>query len=455
MLFHNSSFLCKIMIKIPVNFPFSPRRSPVFYGWIILFAGIVGVIMSIPGQTMGVSVFTDHLIKDLSISRVGLSTAYLVGTAASGFIITHAGILYDKLGARIIAIMSGFFLGLMLIYLSRVDVIASSIGRLIPHLKGDDIIFGLMVLGFFGIRFFGQGVLTMTSRNMVMKWFDRRRGFANSFLGVFTSFGFSYSPRIIQKMIDHSGWRESWIYLAVICGIGFVIFAAIFFRDNPEDASLIPDGKKIARSSKRFKSTPDKDYTLKEAVKTFSFWVFNLTLTMNALYLTAYTFHVVSVFGHYGYDNAKAVSIFLPTAFVAVGFTFAGSWLSDYIRLKLLLSVNTIGLLLSMAGMLALGTPSGIPLIIAGNGISNGMFGILMAITWPRFFGVKHLGHISGFAMSWTVIGSALGPFFFSVSNSYSGSYNPAVMILGAISLVLLLLSFRANNVNDARLGQT
>ncbi len=440
------------MIKIPVKVPFNPRRSPVFYGWVILFAGIVGIIMSIPGQTMGVSVFTDHLIEDLSVSRVSLSTAYLLGTAASGFIITYAGALYDRMGARIIAIFSGFFLGMMLIYLTRLDIIARSVENILPGADPAVIIFVLLVVGFFGIRFFGQGVLTMTSRNMVMKWFDQRRGFANSFVGVFTAFGFSYSPRIIQRMIDQSGWRNTWIYLALVCGIVFVVFAFIFFRDNPEDAGLIPDGRKRkVISGKRFKSTPDKNYTLREAVRTFSFWIFNLTLTMNALYITAYTFHVVSVFEHYGFDSDTAVSIFLPTAVVAVIFTFTGSWLSDYMRLKFLLSFNTFGLLLSMLGMLLLGSAYGISLIIAGNGISNGMFGILMSITWPRFFGTGHLGKISGFAMSWTVIGSALGPFIFSLSNRMTQSYNYAVMVLGLLTFALFMLSFKADNVNDVK----
>jgi hypothetical protein len=35
--------------------------------------------MSIPGQTMGVSVFTDILIEKLGISRLNLSLTYMVG----------------------------------------------------------------------------------------------------------------------------------------------------------------------------------------------------------------------------------------------------------------------------------------------------------------------------------------------------------------------------------------
>lgn len=41
--------------------PFAPRRAPFFYGWVVVVASTIGVVMSIPGQTMGVSVFTDPL----------------------------------------------------------------------------------------------------------------------------------------------------------------------------------------------------------------------------------------------------------------------------------------------------------------------------------------------------------------------------------------------------------
>ncbi len=119
------------MIKIPAKIPFSPVKSPVFYGWVILFAGIIGVLMSIPGQTMGVSVFTNHLIHDMSLSRVQLSFAYLIGTVTSGLLITYAGVLYDRAGARVIAMGAGLMLGAALVYLTRVNNIAKSLSEVV------------------------------------------------------------------------------------------------------------------------------------------------------------------------------------------------------------------------------------------------------------------------------------------------------------------------------------
>jgi OFA family oxalate/formate antiporter-like MFS transporter len=443
------------MIKIPANIPFAPSKTKFFYGWVVLFAGTIGVLASIPGQTMGVSVFTDHLIADLEVSRVQISLAYLIGTALSGFIITYAGILYDKMGARVIAMGAGFLLGIMLIYLTKVDYIS---GLLVKIFKPEDLSYitiPLLIIGFFGIRFFGQGVLTMTSRNMVMKWFDKKRGFANALLGVFTALGFSVSPKILKGMIDSYQWKEAWIILAVIVGVLFVIFSFLFFRDNPSDAGLIPDGKIIKENKKKFKSTPDKDYTLKEAISTYSFWLFNLNLTLFALFMTALTFHLESIFRHAGYSSEVAISIFIPSSFVAVSFSFIGSWLSDYTRLKYFLILSFGGILLAMTGFIYLKTLWGIPLLIAGSGITQGMFGILMSITWPRFFGLKNLGSISGFVMSFTVLGSALGPFIFSLSEKITDSYIPVVIILFVITFFLFILSFKANNVNDKTISKT
>ena len=57
----------------------------------------------------------------MQINRNNLSLAYLVGTLISGLMITRAGKLYDRHGARVMAFISGVMLGLVLVYLTRVD----------------------------------------------------------------------------------------------------------------------------------------------------------------------------------------------------------------------------------------------------------------------------------------------------------------------------------------------
>ena len=57
------------------DFPFRPTAFPFYYGWIVLAVSTIGLVMSAPGQTIGVSVFTENLIK--GFSRQGKSFIYL------------------------------------------------------------------------------------------------------------------------------------------------------------------------------------------------------------------------------------------------------------------------------------------------------------------------------------------------------------------------------------------
>src|SRR6056297_1707272 len=256
------------------NQPFDPSKLPFFYGWIILAAGTIGMLMSVPGQTVGVSAFTEYLLEDLQIDRDNLSLAYLFGTLGSGLMITRAGKLYDLHGARVMAFIAGVVLGVMLLFLTRIDVIATALSG--PGVVSPAAVtFLLLAIGFWGIRFFGQGMLTMVSRNMVMKWFDKRRGMANAVLGIFTAFGFSLAPQVLSRVIESLEWRGAWVMLAFMVGILFTIFVLILFRDNPQSCGLKPDGRMPARrQKKRPPSLPEKDFTLKEARRTLPFWVF-------------------------------------------------------------------------------------------------------------------------------------------------------------------------------------
>jgi len=422
---------------------------PFFYGYVIIFSGTIGVLMSAPGQTIGISVFTDFLIDALKIPRESLSLTYLIGTLSSSFLLTRAGTFFDRFGARVTSVLAALFLGFSLYYLSEIVSITALITDLFSEDYRTVIVFVSLVLGFFAVRFFGQGVLTMASRNMVMKWFDKRRGMASAIMGIALSFGFSYAPKIFDDLINIYGWQETWQLLAIATGAVFMIFAAISFRDNPFDYGLMADGKEISSVKKNEPIYhPATDYTLSEARRTYSFWVFNISLSMQALYGTALTFHIVDVFNSVGLNREEAISIFLPMALVAVIFEIISGYLADFIKMRYLLIVEICGMLISMTGLTLLENEWAIYLIIAGNGMASGLFGVVSSVTWPRFFGLKHLGSISGFNMSWIVAGSALGPYLFSILYGIKGSYQiPAVACL-VLTLVLLILSFKAKNVN-------
>ncbi len=109
------------MRVISPQWPFDPGKAPFYYGWVIWFFSTLGFLLSIPGQTMGMAVFTDHFIEALGLTRTELSIAYLCGTVGSSLFLTTAGRWYDRYGGRFMITVSSLVLGIMVFFISVTD----------------------------------------------------------------------------------------------------------------------------------------------------------------------------------------------------------------------------------------------------------------------------------------------------------------------------------------------
>lgn len=425
---------------------FNIKNFPVYYGWVILLFGSLGVLASIPGQTMGVSVFTDYYINNLEITRVQISTAYMIGTLCSSFIIPYAGIYFDRLGARVVASISTVFLGCFLLILGFSPSIISFILHIItvPPLIVTLIV---ITIGFFGIRFFGQGVLTLVSKGMVAKWFGPRRGFAVGIMGLITAFGFSFAPQPLHTMIKIYQWNNALILIALFLICVFFPLVFVFFRAEPSKYGIeLEQGmKKKEAKSNKVAMDAKIDKTVAEARKDSAYWVIMLSLGYWGLFNTAFTFNVVSIFSEIGLDATQAVKIFLPISIVSVVSRFIGSYLSDRISIKYIYLTYIIALVFSSISLLILKSPFSRIMIIFSYGVSSGLFGMLNIVTWPKLYGRKHFGAISGSAMSVVVAGSAIGPWIFSLINKFTQSYQLAGLFGFVITIVFLIAVFKVN----------
>jgi OFA family oxalate/formate antiporter-like MFS transporter len=307
--------------------------------------------------------------------------------------------------------------------------------------------FVVITLLFFLLRFFGQGVLTMASRNMIMMWWDKYRGRANMVTSISLSFGFSSAPIWLSILIDDFGWSGAWQVMALALAV-FSIFILQFYRVRPEDHGLLPDGIRKEQESPGASEQPraKKQFTLEEARKTRAFWVFTLLLAFNSFFITGLTFHVVSIFESTGLSKEDAVSIFLPGSFVSVTVSTVFNYLSDRSKLKIFAYIMMFGGLLACLGMFFLNDSWGRVLLIGGMGSMGGFFGVLNSVTWPRFFGRQHLGAVTGRVMSILIFASAIAPSVFSFSYTLLGSYSYMAYLGFVIIAALAVAGTKANN---------
>ncbi len=276
-----------------MHIPKSINKWPFFYGFVIAIAGTIGVLASVPGQTVGVSTFTDPVKDALNLNLNQISLAYAFGTIVSSLLLGIAGKWFDKYGARKVSVSAALGLAVALFISSQSAVLTSVIHQLINS-QSVAVPFLIILLCFFMIRFCGQGVLNLSSRNMIMLWFEEYRGRINAISSVAVSLGFSISPLWINMLIEGYGWQNAWIWMAV----GLVIMALILFitfRDSPEKYGLKPDGDLVKSKETMAKNTAVKPFTRREALRTRAFWMYSLILSFSAYFVTGLTFLIISL----------------------------------------------------------------------------------------------------------------------------------------------------------------
>ena len=331
--------------------------------------------MSVPGQTMGMAVFTDPFIEAFGLTRTELSLAYLFGTVSSSFFLTTAGRWFDRFGGRLMVTASSIALGAMVMFISVTDQLSDLLGTGFAP-------FALIFMGYFGVRFFGQGVLTSCSRNVLMPWFVRRRGLVAGVRGVLVSIGFSLAPLLLAWLIAVFGWREALWVLAAIVGLIFPVLTYLFLRDSPGSIGLVADG-----DSSNGNATPQEapSKTLQEARRSPILWLYTSSLAIHALFGTALTFHVVSIFSEADRDASEAFGYFLPAAVFSTTVNLLASSIVDRYPLKPFLLFMLMAFTLGAVGLLNLELTWGYWMLAAGFGAGGGLWGVISNLAFIRF----------------------------------------------------------------------
>jgi len=421
--------------------PFDPRRVPFYYGWVVVVAGTIGAIASLPGQTAGVSVFTDDLITTTGLTRLQLAIAYLIGTGTSGVLLGAGGRAIDRYGSRVVALGAVLGLSSTMLGLSVIGPMNTPVGL------------AVMSIGFGCLRFSGQGLLTLASRTMVAQWFDRRRGLVTAVSSAFVSFSFAAAPAILLALIDIDGFRTAWRILAIVLVVVIGSLIVVFYRVSPEAAGIEIDGRgrTAMPAAGDAEVDPadrpavvigtDADATRFQALRDIRFWALTIPVAGLSSTATAITFHIVDLGAELGLTDDEVVRVFVPIAFISIPVTLSTGWLVDRVTPLTIAAVMAGAQLVMYPSVGLLDTTWGALLAIITWGISQGCFSSLTSAAMPKVFGRRHLGAISGAQMSAMVIGSAIGPAFFALVHSLTGGYRTALWLSALVPAAGLLLA--------------
>lgn len=386
-------------------------QAPIFYGWIIVVIASLGIFFSGPGQTYSVSVFIDSYIQEFGWSRSFVSSLYSLATLTSGLLLFFIGRLIDRRGHRLMMPTIAILFSIACLFMSRIS-----------H-------FSMLLIGFFLVRFLGQGSMTLLSSTLVPQWFISKRGKALSFMALGGALSSTLLPPINTWIISGYGWRAGWLFWALLLGT-VMVPAALLVRNKPEDMGLLPDNDTIKKNTFQKEKIEIASFTVKEAKGTRTFWLLLFCMFVSAMSNTGMTFHLFSILGERGLPPMETAMILSAIALVSLPSSFIAGYLLDHYRSNHIIAFTFATHLLVILSLLRATSFHGALFFGVLWGVCAGFESMNYNYIWPSFYGRLYLGSIRGLTMTAMVIGSAFGPLPFGFFYDLFGGYSEILGVL-------------------------
>jgi sugar phosphate permease len=410
-------------------------KSGFLYGWLIVAVSTLAMLVTNGLSIGGLPVFFKPMLTDLaSLGSVQPGDRSVTAYASSitfwtaGLAVLLAGWLVGRVRLRALMTIGCLLLCAALLIYSRATAPA--------QVYAAHFLFGL-TLAFAGL---------MVNTVLISNWFRRLRGTAMGIIVTGTSLGSVLIPKIAEPLITNYGWRTAMLTFGG--AVLVVLLPAVLFivRDFPRECGLAPDGDApMEESQSAVSSAPVlPGLTLREAMRTTSFWMFALCAAM--LFYTILV--VVQQFILYLQSPQIGMSLKEATnAQAAMGLAsifgklFFG-WLCDHIKRSLAFIICCVWLFLATLVLLSL-KASIVYLFLIPFGIGyGGSFAVIQVFAVERF-GLREAGRILSAITVCETLGGATGLF---LTGLLAGQYGytiafHGVIVAAAIALVTSLLA--------------
>jgi len=252
-------------------------KAPTVNRWLQLVACVIAM-MAIANLQYAWTLFTIPLTESLDAKLSAVQIAFAIFVLVQTWLGPLQGLLIDRLGTRVVVSFGAILVGL--------GWIGSGLANSLPGLYFS-----------YGLGGVGAGAVYLSSIGTALKWFPDRRGFAAGLTAGAYGFGTALTILPIQWMIESSGYRRTFIVWGVIQGV-LVLVAAQFLRKAPTDLRV------AAGASKPSKVVQNAlDYTPGQMVRTGTFWLMYLMMTMVAFGGLMVTAQINPIASTYGMDK--------------------------------------------------------------------------------------------------------------------------------------------------------
>jgi predicted MFS family arabinose efflux permease len=356
--------------------------------------------------------FIKPLSAEFGWSRQTIATAFASASFTLGLCSPGLGLLLDRFGPR-------------RVLLPCIALFALAFGSLSTLHKSLPQLFCTFIL----IGAIGNATAQLGYTRAVSTWFRERRGAALAILLTGSSLGMVAVPILAQSLITAVGWRMSYVVLASLPLLIAFPIAAAFVRERKADTGAAATSVTAVPAS---------------AHKSRAFWILLATLVLGAMSTTGIITQLSALLTDRGIQ-ARGAGYAVAAAGAASFFgRLSTGWLLDRFfapRVGMLLLFTT------SLGLYLLKTAATLPTAVVAAvliGFSMGGEADVTPYVLARYFGLKSLGLLYGWAWMAFAIAAAAGSIILGRAFDHTGTYagvlqlfSVATFVAGALMLAM------------------
>jgi len=348
-----------------------------------LAAGFALAFASGFGQTFFISVFAGNIRADYGLSHAEWGGIYAGATMAAALVMIWAGGLSDRLRTRHLGVGALLALALVALVMGLAEGVV------------------MLWLAVFGLRLFGQSLLSHIALVSMARWFVATRGRAVAISGLGMALAEAGLPLAFVILMGLVDWRWLWALVALILlGVATLVWPLLRHERTPQ--ALAVEGGSAGMGGRMWGRI--------EALRHPAFWLILPAFLGPPLWNTAFYFHQVHLAQAKGWAHLELVAMYPVLTFAAVCSLFAAGWLVDRIGSTRLAGVFSLPLALGYGAFYLSDTQAGALGAMALMGMGVGLHGMMVSTFWAEIYGTKHLGRLRAMTGAVMVLGTALGP---------------------------------------------
>jgi MFS family permease len=414
------------------------KQTRLFYGWYIL-ASSFAILFFTSGARYSIGVMFKPMIAEFGWSRASISLAFFLHMAVFALAVTVVGKFYDRYGPKWVIIISTIF-------------VAVGFGLTASIKSLWQLFFYYGFLAALGLG--GTSVPLIAA--LTSKWFEKWRGMAVSLALSGNSLGqFALVP-VFTIFTLTWGWRFSYLYIGLIMLVVNVVLVLLVIKGDPHQLGLEPYGHKKVEETAQEKGLTDqnlesavhsapKDLTLRQAMGTYSFWLFLVAMMICGSGDFFVTTHLIAFVTDLGLSATTGGNLLAWYGLLSLAGILVSGPLSDLIGNKIPIASTFLIRAILLVLLLKYKSVTMLYVFAFAFGFTHLMSAPLTPTLLGKLFGFSNIGVISGVINTFHHLAGGFWAYMGGVIFDRTGSYQLAFILSAVLAFIAFICSALIN----------